>query len=47
MPSGDLLFALQYFSFATLTTVGYGGIHPVDIRAGGLAIGEAAVGNSM
>jgi len=43
-PSGDPLFALQYFGFATLTTVGYGDIHPLDIRAGGLAIGEAVVG---
>jgi hypothetical protein len=43
-PSGDPSFAFQYFSFTTLTTVGYGDIHPTTIRAGGLAIGEAVVG---
>jgi len=43
-PTGDPLLALQYFSFTTLTTVGYGDIHPMDIRGGGLAIGEAVVG---
>jgi hypothetical protein len=43
-PSGDPLFAFQYFSFTTLTTVGYGDIHPLGVRGGGLAIGEAVVG---
>jgi hypothetical protein len=43
-PSRDPAFAFQYFSFTTLTTVGYGDIHPSSIRAGGLAIGEAVVG---
>lgn len=32
--------ALQDFSFA----VGYGDIHPMSVRAGDLAIGEAVVG---
>jgi len=43
-PSGDPSFALQYFSFITLTTVGYGDILPLNPRAGGLCIGEAVVG---
>ena len=43
-PQGDPGMALQYFSFTTLTTVGYGDIHPSNIRAAGLAIGEAIVG---
>jgi hypothetical protein len=43
-PSHDPAFALQYFSFTTLTTVGYGDIHPTGLRGGGLAIGEAVVG---
>jgi hypothetical protein len=43
-PSRDPSFAFQYFSFTTLTTVGYGDIHPTTVRAGGLAIGEAVVG---
>ena len=36
--------ALVYFSFATLTTVGYGDITPLWPGAGGLAAGEAVVG---
>jgi ion channel len=43
-PSGDPSFALQYFSFITLTTVGYGDILPLNPRAGGLCIAEAVVG---
>jgi hypothetical protein len=43
-PAGDPSFALVYFSFTTLTTVGYGDVHPLSIGAGGLAIGEAVVG---
>lgn len=43
-PSGDPAFAFQYFSFTTLTTVGYGDIHPMNVRAGGLAVGEAVIG---
>ena len=43
-PSGDPSFALQYFSFITLTTVGYGDILPLNPRAGGLCMGEAVVG---
>jgi hypothetical protein len=42
-PHGDPTLALQYFSFTTLTTVGYGDVHPSNIRAAGLAIGEAVV----
>jgi hypothetical protein len=36
--------ALAYFSFVTLTTVGYGDITPVWPGAGGLAAAEALVG---
>jgi hypothetical protein len=43
-PTRDPSFALIYFSFTTLTTVGYGDIHPLSVGAGGLAIGEAVVG---
>lgn len=43
-PSGDPSIALQYFSFITLTTVGYGDIVPLNPRAGGLCIAEAVVG---
>jgi hypothetical protein len=49
IPSGflagfDLEAALTYFSFATLTTLGYGTIHPADPAAGGLSVAEAIVG---
>jgi hypothetical protein len=43
-PSHDPSFGLIYFSFTTITTVGYGDIHPMSVRAGGLAMGEAVVG---
>jgi multisubunit Na+/H+ antiporter MnhF subunit len=36
--------SLVYFSFATLTTVGYGEIHPNDPAAGSLCAAEALVG---
>ena len=40
----DLRTAFTYFSFITLTTVGYGAIHPMDARTGGLCVAEAIVG---
>jgi hypothetical protein len=43
-PTGDLRSALMYFSFATLTTVGYGDIHPNDPAAGTLCASEALMG---
>jgi hypothetical protein len=42
--SGDPAAALIYFSFITLTTVGYGYITPLWPGAGGLAAAEAIVG---
>jgi hypothetical protein len=36
--------ALVYFSFTTLTSVGYGDIHPNDVGAGGISAAEAVVG---
>ncbi len=41
---GDEHFLLTYFSFLTLTTVGYGDIVPVTDAARGFAIVEAIVG---
>jgi len=43
-PAGDPAPALVYFSFVTLTTVGYGDITPAWPGAGGLAVAEAVVG---
>ncbi len=43
-PAADTRAALIYFSFVTLTTVGYGVIHPTNAGAGGLAVSEAIVG---
>lgn len=43
-PGRDLRAALMYFSFATLTTVGYGDIHPSNPASGGLCVAEAIVG---
>jgi hypothetical protein len=43
-PAGDNRAALIYFSFITLTTVGYGFIHPNNAGAGGLAASEAIIG---
>jgi hypothetical protein len=40
----ELTAKLVYFSFATLTTVGYGDVLPVSPYARSLAIGEAVVG---
>lgn len=40
----DLRGALLYFSFATLTTVGYGDIHAAQPGVGGLAVCEAVTG---
>jgi hypothetical protein len=42
--AGTLRATLNYFSFATLTTVGYGDIHPNDPRAGSLCAAEAVIG---
>ena len=36
--------ALGYFSFATLSSVGYGDIHPNDSGSGGISAAEAVVG---
>jgi len=43
-PAGDSRAALLYFSFVTLTTVGYGYVHPNNPGAGGLAVSEAIIG---
>jgi voltage-gated potassium channel len=45
-PSAGLIprSSLMYFSFATLTTVGYGEIHPNDPAAGSLCAAEALIG---
>ena len=43
-PGRDLRSSLMYFSFATLTTLGYGDIHPTDPAAGGLCAAEALIG---
>jgi Ion channel len=43
-PTGDPSAALAYFSFVTLTTVGYGDITPLWPGAAGLAVAEAIVG---
>jgi hypothetical protein len=43
-PGRDLRSALMYFSFATLTTLGYGDIHPTDPAAGSLCAAEAVIG---
>ena len=41
---GRISHGLLYFSFVTLTTLGYGDITPVHPAARSLAIGEALVG---
>ena len=43
-PGLDLVATLTYFSFVTLTTLGYGVIHPADAATGGLCVAEAIVG---
>jgi voltage-gated potassium channel len=43
-PGHTLTTALMYFSYATLTTVGYGYIHPNNAAAGSLCAAEALVG---
>jgi voltage-gated potassium channel len=43
-PGHTLTTALMYFSFATLTTVGYGTIHPNNAAAGSLCAAEALIG---
>lgn len=43
-PNQDLRSVLVYFSFATLTTLGYGDIHPTEPAAGSLCAAEALVG---
>src|SRR5262249_14416449 len=43
-PTQDLRSSLMYFSFATLTTLGYGDIHPSDVAAGTLCASEALLG---
>jgi hypothetical protein len=43
-PEKDPRAALMYFSFVTLTTVGYGDIKPANLGAGGLCVCEAIVG---
>jgi Ion channel len=43
-PGRDLRSTLMYFSFATLTTVGYGDIHPSNPASGMLCAAEALVG---
>ena len=43
-PHGDLGPAMVYFSFITLTTVGFGDIKPAGPVAGGLVIVEAVIG---
>lgn len=44
LPGGELAPALVYFSYATLTTVGYGDITAAGPAAGGMAVIEAVVG---
>jgi len=43
-PGQDMRAALMYFSFATLTTVGYGDIHPNNPATGSLCAAEALIG---
>lgn len=46
VPGGGLASAqdLDYFSFVTLTTLGYGDIQPLSAAARGMAVAEAVVG---
>ncbi len=43
-PGRTLRTTLVYFSFATLTTLGYGEIHPTDAVGGSICAAEALVG---
>lgn len=43
-PTRDIAPAMVYFSFVTLTTVGFGDIAPTGPTAGGLVIVEAIIG---
>jgi voltage-gated potassium channel len=43
-PGQDMRAVLMYFSFATLTTVGYGDIHPNNPATGSLCAAEALIG---
>lgn len=43
-PSGFVMHGLGYFSFVTLTTVGYGDVTPLHPVARSLAIAEALIG---
>lgn len=43
-PGFDRAAALMYFSMATLTTVGYGDIHPTNPAMGSVAVAESIVG---
>jgi len=43
-PPRDSRAALLYFSFVTLTTVGYGDVLPTNPGAGGIAVSEGIVG---
>jgi hypothetical protein len=44
LPGNEIAPALIYFSYSTLTTVGYGDVRAAGPAAGGLAIVEAVVG---
>jgi hypothetical protein len=41
---GDLVLTFLYYSFTTLTTLGYGDIRPVTHAARMLSTGEALIG---
>jgi len=43
-PTGDIGPAMAYFSYVTLTTVGFGDIAPTGPIAGGLVVVEAIIG---
>jgi voltage-gated potassium channel len=43
-PLPDRRAPLMYFSFVTLTTIGYGVVHPANPAVGGLCVAEALVG---
>jgi len=43
-PDGDVMKEMTYFSYVTLTTLGYGDVAPVSPLARGLAVTEALTG---